>query len=81
MEVYIQEARILLAIKAIQSSKKINCRSIVKIYYVPYIILSEQIAGITPRDKSRLNYLKLLKLEEEVIVRYILNLDSRGFAP
>ena len=48
---------------------------------MPYIILSEQIAGITPRDKSRLNYLKLLKLEEEVIIRYILDLDSRGFTP
>ena len=48
---------------------------------MPYITLSERIAGITPRDKYRLNYLKLLKLEEEVIIRYILDLDSRGFAP
>ena len=48
---------------------------------MPYIILSERIAGIAPRDKSRPNYLKLLKLEEEVIVRYILDLDSRGFTP
>ena len=48
---------------------------------MPYIILSKRIAGITPRNKSRLNYLKLLKLEEEVIVRYILDLDSRGFTP
>ena len=48
---------------------------------MPYIILSKRIAGITPRDKSRLNYLKLLKLEEEVIIQYILDLDSRGFAP
>jgi hypothetical protein len=48
---------------------------------VPYTILSERIAGITPRNKIRPNYLKLSKLEEEVIVRYILDLDSRGFAP
>ena len=48
---------------------------------MPYIILSERIAGITPRNKTRPNYSKLLKLEEEVIVRYILDLDSRGFAP
>ena len=48
---------------------------------MPYIKLSERIAGITPRNKTRPNYLKLLKLEEEVIVRYILDLDSRGFAP
>ena len=48
---------------------------------MPYITLSERIAGITPRNKSRPNYLKLLKLEEEVIIRYILNLDSKGFTP
>ena len=48
---------------------------------MPYIILSERIAGITPYNKSRPNYLKLLKLEKEVIVRYILDRDSRGFTP
>ena len=48
---------------------------------MPYITLSERITGITPRNKSRPNYLKLLKLEEEVIIRYILDLDSRGFTP
>ena len=68
MEVYTQEARILLAIEAIQSSKKISYCSTAKIYQVPYITLSERIASITPRNKSRPNYLKLSKLEEEVIV-------------
>ena len=48
---------------------------------MPYITLSERIAGITPRNKSRPNYSKLLKLEEEVIIQYILDLDSRGFTP
>ena len=81
MEVHTQEARILLAIEAIQSSKKISRRSAAKIYRVPYTTLSKRIAGIAPRDKSRPNYSKLLKLEEEVIIRYILNLDSRGFTP
>ena len=48
---------------------------------MPYITLSERIAGITPRNKTRPNCSKLLKLEEEVIIRYILDLDSRGFTP
>ena len=50
MEVYTQEARILLAIAAIQSSKKISRRSTTKIYQVPYTTLSKRIAGIAPRQ-------------------------------
>jgi hypothetical protein len=46
---------------------------------VPYTTLSEQIAGIMTRNKSRPNCSKLSKLEEEVIFWYILDLDSRGF--
>ncbi len=80
MEIYTQEARILLAIEAIRSSKKISRRSAAKIYQVPYATLSERIAGITPRNETRPNCLKLSRLEEEVIIRYILDLDSRGFA-
>ena len=38
-------------------------------------------AGRTPRPKARLVSYKLTGLEEEVIVRNILDLDSRGFAP
>ena len=48
---------------------------------MPYTTLSERIAGITPRNETRPNCLKLSRLEEEVIIRYILDLDSRGFAP
>ncbi len=48
---------------------------------MPYTTLSEQMAGIAPRDETRPNCSKLSKLEEEVIIRYILDLDSRGFAP
>ena len=81
MEIQTQEARILLAIEAIRSSKKISRRSAAKIYQVPYTTLSERIAGITSRNETRPNCLKLSKLEEEVIIRYILDLDSRGFAP
>jgi hypothetical protein len=38
-------------------------------------------AGRTYRPDSKANCYKLTELEEEVIVRNILDMDSRGFAP
>ena len=43
--------------------------------------LSDRIAGRTYRPETKANGLKLTELEEEVILRNILNMDSRGFAP
>ena len=37
--------------------------------------------GRTYRPKTRPNRQKLSELEEGVIIRYILDLDSRGFTP
>jgi hypothetical protein len=81
MEVHTQEARILLAIEAIRSSRKISRRSAAKMYQVPYTTLSERMAGILRRTETRPNCLKLSRLEEEVIIQRTLDLDSRGFAP
>ena len=38
-------------------------------------------AGRTPRTETQPNSLKLTKLEEDVILQKILDMDSRGFAP
>jgi transcriptional regulator with XRE-family HTH domain len=81
MEIQTQEVRIILAIEAIRTSKKLSQRSVAKIYRVPLSTLSDRMAGRTPRPETRPNNQKLSKLEEGVIVRYILDLDSRGFAP
>jgi hypothetical protein len=81
MEIQTQEARIILAIEAIRTSKKLSKRSAAKIYEVPYATLSDRIAGRSYRSDSKANCQKLSKLEEGVIIRYILDLDSRGFAP
>ena len=81
MPIQTQEARIILAIKAIRTSKKLSRRTAAKIYNVPYSTLSDRINGRTSRLKTRLAVSKLTKLEEEVIIRYILDMDVRGFAP
>jgi hypothetical protein len=81
MEIQTQEARIILAIKAIRTSKNLSKCSAAKLYKVPYISLFNRIAGRTYCPDSKANRQKLSELEEGVLIRYILDLDSRGFAP
>ena len=81
MEFQTQEARIILAIEAIRTSKKLSCRSAAKLYKVPYATLSNRMAGRASRCELKANCHKLTEVEEEVIVQYILDLDTRGFAP
>ena len=81
MEIQTQEARIILAIEAIRTSKKLSQRSIVKIYKIPLSTLSARMAGRTYRPDSKANCYKLTDLEEDSIIRYIFDLDLRGFAP
>src|SRR6187402_340165 len=81
MAIQTQEARIILAIEAIRSSKKLSRRSAAKIYRVPETTLRRRMNGQLYLPERRTASLKLTKLEEEVIIRNILDMDSRGFAP
>jgi hypothetical protein len=81
MEIQTQEARIILAINGIRSSKEINSQKAAKIYRVPRTTLLDRMAGRTPRNETRPGTTKLSSLEEEVLIYNILDLDSRGFAP
>jgi hypothetical protein len=47
MSVQTQEARIILAIKAIRTSKKLSRQKAAKIYKVLYITLSDKMNSIT----------------------------------
>ena len=81
MEIQTKEAWIILAIKAIWTSKKLSQHFVAKIYKVLLLTLSNRMAGWTYCPKTKANGLKLTKLEEEVIIQYILDMDSRGFVP
>ena len=50
-------------------------------YNVPRSTLHSRRAGIAAQRDCKPKSKKLTKLEKEVIVRHILELDSRGFAP
>jgi hypothetical protein len=81
MQIQTDEARIILAIEAIRTSKRMSCRKAAKIYNVSKSTLSDRIAGRPSRSDIQPNCLKLTKLEEDVIVQHIFDLDSRGFSP
>jgi hypothetical protein len=81
IEIQTQETRIILVIKVIRSSKKLNKHRTAKIYKILYANFSYKITSRTYYPKSKTNCHKLTNLEKDTIIRYILDLDSRGFAP
>ena len=81
MSVIDQEAGIILAIEAIRSSKNISRRRAAAIYEIPKATLRKRINGRSPRSEHKPNYSKLNQTEEEVLSRYILDFDARGFSP
>ena len=56
-------------------------RRAVSTFNVPRSTLQIQYTGITPQRDCQPKLKKITKLEEEVIVGYILDLDLQGFAP
>ena len=76
-----KEARIQLAIQAINQDANISERRAAAIYNVSRTTLQDRRAGTTFRRDCTPNSTKLLLTEEEVIVQHILDLDARGFPP
>ena len=74
-----QEAKIFLALQAISTSKKPRITCIAKIYGVPRSTLRDRFKGITPKAEVRNAQHNLTLTEEETLVRYVFDLDSRGF--
>ncbi|ESZ89864.1 hypothetical protein SBOR_9747 [Sclerotinia borealis F-4128] len=81
MEIHSKEARIILAIKAIESNPKLTIRKTAQLYSVPRSTLDDRIRGKPNMAESRPKSYNLTELEEEVLIQYILDLDERGFVP
>ncbi|KAM6509943.1 hypothetical protein FALCPG4_19040 [Fusarium falciforme] len=81
MSQFNNEANILLALKALQDDPKLSLRRAASIYQVHHWTLYRRQKGVQSRrdwiPKSR----KLSDLEEQIIIQFILDLDSRGFPP
>ena len=76
-----KEAKIQLAIQAIQQTSNLSIRSAAQLYNVPRVTPARRRAGTQQRRNCAPNTMKLSLREEEVIVKHILDLDPRGFPP
>jgi hypothetical protein len=75
------EVDVQLAISSINSRQVKAARTAAAIYNVAETTLRRRRAGKSARRDCQPNSKKLTQLEEEVIVKYILDLDLRGFPP
>jgi hypothetical protein len=75
------EGRLQLALQAFNSSQFRSHRAAATAFNVKRQALDKRARGIPFRADTTPNRLKLTRTEEQTIVRYILDLDSRGFAP
>jgi hypothetical protein len=50
-------------------------------FNIPYTLLTRRYHGITHRLETRNARYKLIVTKEQTIIQYILDLNSRGFAP
>jgi len=75
------EGRIELALQAIQQGQFKRVRHAAKAFNVIHSTLQRRYNGTLARANCQPNRQKLTATEEQTVVQYILNLDSRGFAP
>jgi hypothetical protein len=76
-----KEARLQLALKAIERDATLSERRAAAIYNVSRVTLKRRRAGIPLRSDCTPNSTILLKTEEDIIVQHALDLNLRGFPP
>jgi len=75
------KSNIVLAISALNQNRIWSVNRAAQLFTVSESTLRSRRAGVPSRRDCKVNSKKLTELKEEVIISYILNLDSRGFAP
>jgi hypothetical protein len=75
------EAQLQLALQAIECDKNLRLGTAAAQYSVPRRTLQRRLNGILPRANIVANSRKLDPLEEQVIVRRVLDLYEQGFSP
>ncbi|KAL2885147.1 hypothetical protein HOO65_080097 [Ceratocystis lukuohia] len=81
MPLSINEANINLALQALKKDRKLSPHRASAIYKVSYRTLPRRCNGTPSRRDTIPKSRRLSDLEEQIIVQFILDLDSRGFPP
>ena len=81
MPATLKEARVILALEALQNDKNLSLRAAAKIYNVSRTTLAQRRDGRPTRREITPNSRKLTQSEEEAIVQYIIELIARAFPP
>ncbi len=76
-----KEARVILALQALQNDTELGLQAAAKLYNVPVSTLSHQRTSRAVRRDLPANSRNLMDLEEQTIVQYILKLSTRAFPP
>ena len=76
-----EESQIVLAVQAIKQDSSLTYGRASAIFNVPKTTLYDRMNGKRARQDTRSASCRLTELEEGTIVRYILDLDARGFSP
>jgi hypothetical protein len=74
-----KEARVILALQALQNDPKLSLRAVAKLYNVPVSTLGHRRTGRAVRRDLPANSRKLTDLEEKTIVQYVIELYKRAF--
>jgi hypothetical protein len=81
MESSPKETHICLALEALKQDPKHSAKRAAKIFNVSRTTLRRCSQGTSLRRGSPMNSVKLTELKEKMIIKYILNLDSRSYPP
>lgn len=76
-----QEGRVELALEAYRAGQFRSLRRAAITFNVPQRSLNRRYKGTLARINTQPNCRKLTTTEEQTLIRYILDLDSRGFSP
>lgn len=75
------EGRVLLASRALQENRIRSQRQAASLFDAPRTTLQRRLQGIQPQAVTNAQKRKLSPTEEQSLVKWILDLDRRGFPP
>src|SRR4051794_5085466 len=76
-----KERRVVLAINVVRSNPRFSIRRAAKFYDIPATTIRRRMAGKPSKADKANGKPTLTTAEEDAIVQYVLDLDSRGFSP